>query len=381
MKLIYCNHQSYNWGKKGSCLVSNFSSNNNNQLFSLNDHYAELWISMHRKTPSYIDKNKTQILDIDLVKKKINNDVSVILTKLISVGKPLSIQIHPDKKNAVKLHKLYPILYQDDNSKNELIVALSSFKLLCGYNNLVNIKKNIEARPILKQLWNNDNYDTIDHLYNNLMSISQLNGNVFINKHIQYCETSDKLSIEDEFFMLITKYYNNHLSDVSVFLVYLMNCVKLEQHEGIYIESLTPHCYISGDGIEIMDSSDNVIRCGLTNKYINVNLFQQLMNKTYKPVDIIKPELNTLINQYCQTGICNFQLSKIELKTGDNIEYLIKNYGFIIVLNGRCLLSNSVSSMEISYGNVILIISDCIMLKNLQSENNQSSIIFIAESV
>ena len=32
------------------------------------------------------------------------------------------------------------------------------------------------------------------------MSISQLNGNVFINKHIQYCETSDKLSIEDEFF-------------------------------------------------------------------------------------------------------------------------------------------------------------------------------------
>lgn len=382
MKLIYCTHQNYNWGKKGSCLVSNFINSNNGEKFSVNDHYAEVWISMHKKLPSYFDKNKTEILDIIKIREKLNIDTPTILTKLISVEKPLSIQIHPDKKNAVELHNSQPILYQDDNSKNELLVALSDFRLMCGYNNLTNIKKNIESHPILKSIWKNIDTSSIGDLYHNLMDINQPNAIELVNKHYQYCKSLSTPSIEDIFFMLIAKYYINNLADISSFLVYLMNCIELKPFEGLYIESLIPHCYVSGDGIEIMDSSDNVVRCGLTSKYVNVNLFQQLMNTDQYLIKILKPMPNKLINYYCQSCNTNFQLSKIELKIGDKFQYLIKNYGFIIIINGTLLLSNSENILKVTYGNVVLVIKDTITLKIPDDiELEQSNIAFIAESI
>ena len=148
MKFIYCSYQNYNWGKKGSCLVSNFIKHHINETISDNDHYAELWISMHHKLPSYLDCEKTDALNIEYVQtrlEKSNYNIPIVLTKLLSVGKPLSIQLHPDKKNAIELHESLPMLYLDDNSKNELIVALTNFKLLCGFNQISNIIKIIEC--------------------------------------------------------------------------------------------------------------------------------------------------------------------------------------------------------------------------------------------
>jgi len=44
----------------------------------------------------------------------------------------------------------------------------------------------------------------------------------------------------------------------------------LSAGEGIYLAANEPHAYISGELIECMATSDNVIRAGLTPKYIDV---------------------------------------------------------------------------------------------------------------
>ena len=51
----------------------------------------------------------------------------------------------------------------------------------------------------------------------------------------------------------------------------LLNLVHLEPGEAIYMEAGHLHAYLSGVGIEIMASSDNVLRGGLTPKHVDVD--------------------------------------------------------------------------------------------------------------
>jgi mannose-6-phosphate isomerase len=52
---------------------------------------------------------------------------------VLSVGKALSIQAHPDKELARMLHKLHPDMYKDGNHKPEMALAMTNFEALCGF--------------------------------------------------------------------------------------------------------------------------------------------------------------------------------------------------------------------------------------------------------
>jgi mannose-6-phosphate isomerase len=52
-----------------------------------------------------------------------------------------------------------------------------------------------------------------------------------------------------------------------------MNYLQLKQGEFIFINANVPHAYIKGDCAECMANSDNVIRLGLTPKFVDANNF------------------------------------------------------------------------------------------------------------
>ncbi|CAJ2644133.1 unnamed protein product [Trifolium pratense] len=52
---------------------------------------------------------------------------------VLSVGKALPIQAHPDKELARMLHKLHPDVYKDGNHKPEMALAMTDFEALCGF--------------------------------------------------------------------------------------------------------------------------------------------------------------------------------------------------------------------------------------------------------
>ena len=52
---------------------------------------------------------------------------------MLSVAKALSIQAHPDKALAEKLHARDPKNYKDDNHKPEMALAVTEFEALCGF--------------------------------------------------------------------------------------------------------------------------------------------------------------------------------------------------------------------------------------------------------
>ncbi len=59
--------------------------------------------------------------------------------------------------------------------------------------------------------------------------------------------------------------------DVGAVLALLLNHVRLEPGEAIYLGAGNVHAYLRGTGVEIMANSDNVLRCGLTPKHVDVD--------------------------------------------------------------------------------------------------------------
>ena len=53
--------------------------------------------------------------------------------QVLSVAKALSIQAHPDKALAERLHAEQPQHYKDDNHKPEMALALTPFEALCSF--------------------------------------------------------------------------------------------------------------------------------------------------------------------------------------------------------------------------------------------------------
>jgi len=54
--------------------------------------------------------------------------------------------------------------------------------------------------------------------------------------------------------------------DVGVLCAYILNYITLAPGQCIYLAANEPHAYLSGECVECMATSDNVVRAGLTPK-------------------------------------------------------------------------------------------------------------------
>ena len=61
------------------------------------------------------------------------------LFKVLSINKALSIQAHPNKSLAERLHAKDSKNYPDDNHKPEMTIAITPFDGLCGFRPLEEI--------------------------------------------------------------------------------------------------------------------------------------------------------------------------------------------------------------------------------------------------
>ena len=118
--------------------------------------YAELWVGAHSKTPNYLAttgqdlaeflREHQHILGPRIVEKFGPN--LPFLLKVLSIGHPLQLQVHPSKvtpctlrfcltivnqAKAKVLHQKNPGAFLDENHKPEMAVALTPFSALAGF--------------------------------------------------------------------------------------------------------------------------------------------------------------------------------------------------------------------------------------------------------
>ena len=124
----------------------------------------------------------------------------------------------------------------------------------------------------------------------------------------------------DELFLRLWEQYPG---DVGCFVIYFVNHVRLEPGEAMFLGPNLIHAYLSGDCVECMACSDNVVRAGLTPKLIDVpTLCSMLEYKCLAAGDVLfKPEAETAATTVYNPPVPDFAVCRISLAAASGAEY------------------------------------------------------------
>ncbi|CAN6572854.1 unnamed protein product [Malus baccata var. baccata] len=331
---LRCSIQNYDWGKRGQdSQVARLSAFNSGSGINPQKSYAEFWMGTHESGPSFLIRNSdenngffpigSQIISLkDWISKNPNvlgekviqkwgSDLP-FLFKVLSVGKALSIQAHPDKDLAKILHKFMPNVYKDANHKPEMALATTHFEALCGFINLKELKVVLDNVPEIEELVGSEEAKKVSgitdldeeekvksalrSLFTHLMLASKEMITTVITKMKDrlHAESQARLLTEKE--QLVLQLVKQYPTDVGVISAFFLNHVKLNPGEALYIGANEPHAYIFGECVECMATSDNVVRAGLTPKHMDVQTLCSMLS--YKQVKYSIPAVEFTLNVY-----------------------------------------------------------------------------------
>ncbi|MFC1568629.1 mannose-6-phosphate isomerase, class I [bacterium] len=296
--------------------------------------YAELWMGAHPKAPSMVQLNQKKISLADTVLKypfEILGNTSLqnhgkifpFLFKVLSASQALSIQVHPNKKQAIDLHKKDPEHYPDGNYKPEIAIALDKLTALVGFRPIQQIHSTINEIPEILSLINSqvDQQDNLPSLFNALMSQSHINKsaleNAIITLERRLQQKNSKLTKHEILFLELRKIY--HGPDIGLLALFFLNLIQLNPGQGIFLDAGIPHAYIQGNIIECMANSDNVVRAGLTSKFKDIETLTRIVHYNDTPIPIIDP--NTELSSFSYpVPVSEFHVTQIQLKKQETLK-------------------------------------------------------------
>lgn len=279
--------------------------------------YAELWLGTAKdNVATYFDDNTALTEKLPY------------LFKFLSIEKPLSIQIHPNKGLAEFLHIVKPEIYPDSNPKPEVAIALTKLEALSGLRSIEDIKKELLNYPEIQLP--EDSFECHNKLVSKFINVSEDS----IISLIERVSSKHKLSQTDKLILSINHYFEN---DVGILAPIYMTYVKLDRFEALYINPDTPHVYLKGSIIECMICSDNVIRLALTNKIKDQESLAliDLQSET----TLIEPKYDNIHDKLTyDMGLDEFQIDIIKVNSAR--ELLVTKNTMIVILNGFGLIDN-----------------------------------------
>ncbi|WP_421142844.1 mannose-6-phosphate isomerase, class I [Aeromonas dhakensis] len=204
------------------------------------------------------------------------------LFKVLCAEKALSIQVHPSKAQAEAgfakeeaagiSPKAANRNYKDPNHKPELVFALTPYQAMNGFRAIPAILALFERvklpalAELVAALAASQNEAGLQHFFHQLLVLEGARKEEALAGLLAFAAKHQ----DEETFALITSLAAQYPGDVGLFSPLLLNVVTLQPGQAMYLDACTPHAYVRGTGLEIMANSDNVLRAGLTPKYIDV---------------------------------------------------------------------------------------------------------------
>ncbi|KAG9038580.1 Mannose-6-phosphate isomerase [Tulasnella sp. JGI-2019a] len=106
-----------------------------------------------------------------------------------------------------------------------------------------------------------------------------------LTKLVKRYEAGEEKDLEKDVKPVVLELNKQYPGDVGIFCVFLLNMVKLEAGQAMFLCANEPHAYIYGDIIECMATSDNVVRAGLTPKLRDVSTLVAMLTYNWGPAD------------------------------------------------------------------------------------------------
>lgn len=210
------------------------------------------------------------------------------LFKILSAKEPLSVQVHPEITKAKagferENNQGIPLdspnrNYKDPNHKPELVYAITPFWAMNAFRPLaeiVSLFRQLNIKPIesaINDLIENQSEIGLKSFFHYLLTLS---GD--LKQQALVALKSAIAPLDTVPFNVIKTIAKKYPEDSGLFLPLVLNVIKLEPGQAMFLHAQTPHAYLEGTALEIMASSDNVLRAGLTPKYIDID---ELLNST-----------------------------------------------------------------------------------------------------
>ncbi|MFF4933873.1 mannose-6-phosphate isomerase, class I [Streptomyces griseofuscus] len=294
---------------------------------------AEMWMGAHPGAPSRTARGTlAEVIDADPERELGKETVArfgprlPFLLKLLAAGAPLSLQVHPDLEQAREGYadeerRGVPIdaphrNYKDANHKPELICALTEFDGLCGFREPAHAAELLAAlgidslkpyvdllgahpeeaalREVLTAILCADRADMARTVAEATAACARLGGD-----HAPYAGLAHQFP-----------------GDPGVIAAMLLNHVRLQPGEALFLGAGVPHAYLDGLGVEIMANSDNVLRCGLTPKHVDVPELLRVVRFEAGDPGVLRPEAAPDGEEVYETPIDEFRLSRYALAEG-----------------------------------------------------------------
>ncbi|MDO4697501.1 MAG: mannose-6-phosphate isomerase, class I [Pasteurellaceae bacterium] len=372
--------QHYDWG--GSSFIPNWLKLEQVEAKP----YAEYWLGAHRSAPSMIEfEGQWLALDrvLDKAPKLLGDksreqfgDELPYLLKVLDVKLPLSIQLHPTKKeaeygfeqeNAQGIPLSAPNrTYKDRNHKPEMMIALSEFWLLHGFQNIEQSYKGVRKHKSLQNLAEMLREKGLPTTYAHIMQADQAQLADWILPIVEKTQTDyqqGKLKWDNpDYWLLYTMeamQIPHDKLDAGLLSFYLFNIVRLEKGEGIYQGAGLPHAYLRGQNIELMAASDNVIRGGLTPKHIDIPaLLNTIDYREITPKIIPAYQGDEPIHLYPTPEAKDFALQRFEFKPFDEENVMANSASILLVMAGSLYIDLGERSIYLQQGEAAFIAAD-----------------------
>lgn len=355
---------------------------------------AELWIGAHPDSPSVahvpgdgtdtpldtlVSTDPEHFLGADSVARF--GPRLPFLTKVLAAEEPLSLQVHPSleqaragfaRENDAGLPAdAANRNYRDDNHKPEMIFALTPFEALCGFRPAAATQGILEhlihsfgaARvPVplaLSGLHEDlagggeagaDDGEALQRAFRRLITggddVAEATSQV-----VSLLKSGAPLAPYQAELSTVVNLDAKYPGDPGVLISLLLNRISLQPGEAVYLPAGNVHAYLHGLGVEVMASSDNVLRGGLTPKFVDVP--ELLRTIDFKPVAVpmLEAERTVLDQELFRPPFEEFQLQRIELGPEDGPVPLAQSgAAVVIVVSGAVYLDSPKGDLELGRG-------------------------------
>ncbi|HJQ45956.1 MAG TPA: mannose-6-phosphate isomerase, class I [Amycolatopsis sp.] len=309
---------------------------------------AELWMGAHPGDPSRVvgqdgeERSLLELIEADprtqlgpACSQRWHNRLPFLL-KILAVEEPLSMQAHPSAEQSAEGHAREEAAgiprdasnrnYPDPTAKPELVCALTEFHALAGFREprrTIQLLRAVQTPGLAKYtelLAAQPDSDGMRALFTTWITLPQASLDELLPEVLDACVLHVKDHGEfDIECRTILELGEGHPRDAGVLAALLLNRLTLRAGEAIYLPAGNLHLYLHGTAVEILANSDNILRCGLTPKHVDVPELLRVVDFACGDMPVLGGE-DTDCGAVYRTDAPEFELSRCDWSAGDDRE-------------------------------------------------------------
>lgn len=334
------------------------------------DPHAELWLGGHRSAPS-----SARIDGIDVGLDVLAREAPVqtlghrvaeqfgprlpYLLKVLAAGRALSLQVHPSPRQAregfAREEKAQIAAgspersFHDDQHKPEMVVALTQFEGLAGFRTpraILDLLDGLGGEmvdTVRRTLLADRGHDGLREAFRSLLG-ARGNGGRGDDLRTTLDAVTARLadgSPFDRADRTVVDLARQHPGDPGAIASLMLNRISLEPGDAMFLPAREVHAYLSGLGVEVMASSDNVLRAGLTSKRVDETALLECAS--FAPRRPATPEITTAgrrgqVHTY-RVPVTEFALTTADVDTDEDVTLAPTGPRIVLCLDGEIALA------------------------------------------